>query len=218
MSSTRLSAWQGVELGTRMTALELSGGLLVYSPVAVDPAALSTLGEVRWVVAPSLFHHLHVGPWAERAEAWAAPELPTKRPDVPFAGVLDRVGEPFGDEVLVVPLSSFPMTREVVLVHRPSRTLIVSDLLFNFPPTAPWFTRAAMRCVGAYPGVRCSLLERFGMRKAAAREDFRQIFAEDFDRVILAHGDVVDEGGRDALARAYRWVGPLHLGHGAAAE
>lgn len=197
----------GIELGARMTVLELEGGLLVHSPVAVDPSVVASLGEVRWVVAPNLFHHLHVGPWAAHAtETWAAPGLPQKRGDLTFTGVLDAVGEPFGAEVLVVPLTSFPLTQEVVLHHRPSRTLIVTDLLFNLPRTAPWATRAAMWCAGAYPGVRSSLLERFGMRRAAARRDFAHLLAEDFDRIVLAHGEVVLEGGREAFSRAYRWL------------
>ncbi|HJK90500.1 MAG TPA: hypothetical protein RMH85_24130 [Polyangiaceae bacterium LLY-WYZ-15_(1-7)] len=201
----------GIELGARMSVLELEGGLFVCSPVPVEPARVrEALGEApRWVLAPNLFHHLHVGPWAEAAaEAWAAPGLPEKRPDVAFDGVLEEVGEPFGEELLVVPLRCIPLTNEVVLLHRPSRTLITTDLLFHIPPDAPWPTRAAMRCALAYPGPRASIVERLGMKRERAREELAFLLAQDFDRVVLAHGEVIESGGRKALAGAYRWLWP----------
>ena len=198
----------GLEVGARMTVLELDGGLLVHSPVALPPEALDHLGAPRWALAPNRLHHLHVGPWAEAGlETWAAPGLPEKRPDVPFHGVVTEASRPFGDEVEVKPLSCFPLTNEVVALHRPSRTLIVSDLVFNFPPEAPWLTRAAMRGLWGYPGCQTTLLERAGMRRGAARREIAAILEWDFDRLIMAHGEVIEAGGKAALRRAFRWLG-----------
>ena len=200
----------GLEVGARMTVLETSGGLLVHSPLPVDPAALAPLGTPRWVVAPNLLHHLYVGPWiAAGVEAWAPVGLAAKRPDLSFAGVLDTAGAPFGDEVAVFPLRCFAFTNEVVLLHRPSRTLVVTDLVFNLSPTAPWPTRAAFACLGGYPGCRTTLLERVGFDRAVARREIGLLLEQDFDRLILAHGDVVETGGREALAGALGWLGPL---------
>lgn len=198
----------GLDLGARMTLLELDGGVLVHSPVAVPVETAASVGRPRWVVAPNTFHHLHVGPWvASGIEGWCAPGLVAKRPDVAFAGELTERGSPFGDEVLVVPLTCFSLTNEVVLLHRPSRTLVVTDLLFNLAPTAPWLSRAAMACLCAYPGCSSSLLERVAMHRGRARDDLRGLLALDFDRVILSHGEIVETGGKDALAGAFRWLG-----------
>lgn len=198
----------GLEVGARMTVLELASGLLVHSPIDVAPSSLASIGEPRWVLAPNKMHHLYVGRWAEAGiEAWAAPGLPTKRRDVAFAGVIDSPGSsPFGDEVAVLPLTCFAMTNEVAVLHRPSGTLVLTDLVFNFPPTAPWTTRVGMRCAGAYPGCRASLLEQAGMRRAVARREINLLLGWDFDRVVLAHGDVIERGGKDALRQAYRWL------------
>ena len=77
----------GLEVGARMTVLALEGGLLVHSPVAVDPETVAHLGTPRWVVSPNKLHHLHIGPWIEGGlEGWAAPGLPEKRPDLAFSG------------------------------------------------------------------------------------------------------------------------------------
>src|SRR2546423_388073 len=85
----------GVEVGCRMTLARLPGNqLLLPSPVRPDAALraeVDTLGAVRWVIAPNRFHHLFVGHWLAaypNAQAYAAPGLPKKRPDVRFAAVL----------------------------------------------------------------------------------------------------------------------------------
>jgi hypothetical protein len=202
----------GLELGSRMTILQLAEGLLIHSPVDVDPKSVALLGEVRWVLSPNLFHHLHVGRWVEAgAEAWAAPGLSEKRRDVPFAGMISsKEQNPFGDEVRLYPLRCFPFSNEVVVLHQPSRTLLLTDLLFNFPPTAPWPTRLVMRCAGAYPGCRSSLLEQIEMHRDVARRELREILSWDFDRIVLAHGDVVESGGKAAMRNAYRWLDLLY--------
>lgn len=200
----------GLEVGARMTVIELTGGLLVHSPVALDPSSVAHLGELRWIIAPNLFHHLYVGPWAAAgAEAWCAPGLAKKRPDVAFKGELGGGAHPFGDEIELLPLSSFPMSNEVIVLHRPSGTLITSDLVFNIPPSAPAMTRAAMRCLGGYPGCRTTLLERVAMKRDVARKEIGAIMSRDYDRVIMAHGDIIETGGRDAIAGAFEWLGPL---------
>jgi hypothetical protein len=200
----------GLELGTRMTVLALPGGLLVHSPVALPPETIAHLGEPRWVLAPNLFHHLHVGPWAAAGlETWGAVGLAKKRPDVPFAGTPTAAAHPWGTELRVHALASFPLSNEVVLLHRPSRTLVVTDLVFHVQPDAPWATRAAMTLIGGYPGVRTTALERVGMQRAAARRDLAEILSWDFDRVVMTHGEVIETGGKDAVARAFSWLGPL---------
>lgn len=200
----------GLELGTRMTVLELSGGLLVHSPVARPPEDISHLGDPRWVLAPNLFHHLHVGPWAAAGlEAWGAVGLAEKRPDITFTGQPKGGAHPWGGDLRVHALTSFPLSNEVVLLHAPSRTLVATDLVFHIQPDAPWSTRAAMALIGGYPGVRTTALERFGMQRAAAREDLAEILSWDFDRVVMTHGTVVETGGKDAVASAFSWLGPI---------
>ena len=95
-----LPLWVG-DVGTRMTVLRLGGGdLLLHSPVSLDPAlraALDAIGRVRWVVGPSLVHHLFLGDYASAypaAELWGAPGLAEKRPDLRFHRVLDGAPMP----------------------------------------------------------------------------------------------------------------------------
>ncbi len=197
----------GVELGTRMTVLQLEGGLLLHSPVPLDPALLEPLGTPRWVFAPSKLHHLYAKPWIDRGlEAWGAPGLPDKRPDLTLSGIAEPGPTPFGDEVAWLPLRSFPITNEVALLHRPSGTLIVADLVFHVPPTAPWLTRAAMAVIGGYPGCCTTALEWVGMKRSLARREIGAIADWPFDRIVMAHGAVLESGGQAAWRRAYAWL------------
>jgi len=93
------------------------------------------------------------------------------------------------------------------VLHRPSRTLVVTDLVFNFSAKAPLFTRVAMSAMGGYPGCACTLLERMNMKRAVGRREIAAILEWDFDRVVMAHGEVLDSGGKEALRGAFRWLG-----------
>ncbi len=197
----------GVEVGARMTVLETDEGLLVHSPIDVDPQVVTAHGTPRWVVAPNRLHHLYVGRWLDAGlEGWAAPGLPAKRPDLSFHGVLDGAHAPFGDAIGVYPLACFPFTNEVVLHHRPSRTLVVTDLLFHITPAFPRATRAAFTCLCGYPGCRTTLLERIGFHRATARRELTALAALDFDRLVMAHGEVIPTGGKAAFREALGWV------------
>lgn len=200
----------GLEIGARMTVLELDDGLLLHSPIDVEPEVLAPLGEARFALAPNKLHHLFVDRWAEAGvETWAADGLAAKKPHVPFAGVPRTGTHPFGPGVEVVALECFPFTNEVVLFHERSKTLVVTDLVFNIPTSAPWPTRAAMWCACCYPGVETSLLERVGMKRDLARREISALLAFDFERIVLSHGELVEHDAKARFAHAYRWLGPL---------
>jgi hypothetical protein len=89
----------------------------------------------------------------------------------------------------------------VVFLHRASRTLVCLDLCFNVRRSSSLFTRAFMRANGAYGRFGPSRLFRYTMLSdaRAMRESVDRILAWDFDRVTVAHGDVLESGGREAL-------------------
>lgn len=198
----------GLEVGARMTALETGDGLLIHSPLAVDHGVVEAIGAPRWVVCPNKLHHLHAGPWLDAGlSGHAAPGLPEKRPDLRFDGVLDGAAHPFGDAIAVFPLTCFPFANEVVLLHRPTRTLVVTDLVFHFQADAPWTTRAAMTLMWGYPGCCTTVLERVGFHRDTARRELGALLNEDFDRLVMSHGAVIETGGKAALRGALRWLG-----------
>ncbi len=190
------------------------GELFLHSPVGLDPELrreLDALGTVRFGVAPNRFHHLFVGEYAAaypKLELFAAPGLETKRKDVAWHGVLgDETPSGWAGQLDQLFFRGYPLANEVVFFHPPSRTLLVTDLAFNIREDSPAATRFAYRLLGAYGRFGPSLLERVLMRdRPAARASLEGILAWDFERVIMAHGQLLPRGGRDALRAGYAWL------------
>ena len=204
----------GVEVGTRMTVASLpGGGLFVHSPVALDGelrAEIGALGEPRAVVAPSRFHHLFVPEWAKawpRAELWACPGLGAKRPDVKWTGLLGDTPEAaWRGEVEQVHFAARTLEDEVVFFHQGSRTLVCADAVFNLDVHPDWFTRLAAFGLGNR-GPGATWMERFLIRdRPAARAQLDRMLAWGAERIVLAHGGLVEEGGTEVLRAAYAWI------------
>lgn len=211
----RRQAFYGLPVGTRMTVIRLPGErLLLHSPVALDPALraeLDALGRVRYAVAPNRVHHLYAGRVAEHypgTRLWVAPGLDRKRPDLVFEAVLgDEAPEEWRDEVEQVFFRGRPYENEVTFFHRASRTLILCDLAFNFGPRTAAPTRLLMKLLRSYGRLGPSTLDPWLIRdRRAARESLQRILAWDFDRVIVAHGEVQESGGREILRQGYAWL------------
>ena len=211
----RPQTFYGLPVGTRMTVVRLAGDrLLLHSPVALDTglrAELDALGRVSFAVAPNRVHHLHAGEVATAypgTRLWVAPGLERKRPDLRFEAVLgDDAPAEWRDELAQVFFRGRPYENEVVFFHRASRTLVMCDLAFNFGPRSPAPTRILMKLLRSYGRFGPSTLDPLLIRdRRAARESLERILAWDFDRVIVAHGDVLDHGGHDLLRGGYSWL------------
>lgn len=213
----RPQTFYGLPVGTRMTVIRLAGGrLLLHSPVALDPELrreLDAIGRVAYAVAPNRVHHLYAGRVAQiypEARLWIAPGLERKRPDLRFEAVLgDEAPEEWRAEVGQVFFRGRPYENEVVFLHRPTRTLILCDLAFNFGPGTATPTRWLMKLLRSYGRLGPSTLDPWLIRdRRAARESLERILAWDFDRIIVAHGDVLERGGHAILSAGYAWLLP----------
>ena len=205
----------GMELGARMSVLRLGdGGLLLHSPVRLDPhlrAELDGLGPVRALVAPNRFHHLFVADYLAAfpdARGYAAPGLERKRADLGFYDVLDDEPPPlWAGRLDQLVFRAMPILNEVVFFHPATRTLIVTDLVFNVQRAESAIDRVLLRLDGVYRRVAIGRVERRFVRdRRAARAAIDRVLAWDFDRLVLAHGDVLEHGGREALRAAFAWL------------
>lgn len=203
----------GVETGSRMTVVRLSeGGLFVHSPVALDDECrrrVDELGEVRAVVAPSIFHHLHVGAWMAAypgAVFAACPGLEWKRPDLPFSCVIGDPAHPVWARDLDQVYFSARRENEVVFFLARQRTMICADALLNLSTHPLASTRLVARLMGnSAPGV--GHLEPVMIRnRRLARRQADRILEWDIDRIVLSHGAMVESGGREVMRRAYDWL------------
>jgi len=183
-----------------MTVLRLrDGSLLVHAPIAIDESlaqSLDALGPVRQVVAPNSFHHLFVTPCLQRypqAALWVAPGLPAKRSDLKPAGVLGMDQPPWAGELDTLVIDGAPKLREVVFFHRASRSVLVTDLLFNMTDPATFTTGLVLRLMGTYRRLAVSRAWRLYTKDRRAQQPTLQaLLAWPFERIIPAHGTVYD--------------------------
>jgi hypothetical protein len=211
----------GFEYGARMTVLRLPNGTLwIHSPVALTPDLrrdLDDLGPVAVILAPSRFHRLHVAEFAAaypEAEVHAVPaaaeklgKAPGKAPGKAKVKVSSLLGDDparaWADVLEQSQIRGSSLYDEVDFYHGASRTLILTDLCFNIPVTAPLATRVTAGALGILGRLSVSTTLRFSTRdRAAVRHSLERVLAWDFDRLILSHGDIVETDARPALERA----------------
>lgn len=203
----------GAELGVRMTVARLKNGdLWVHSPVRTTPeerGAIDGLGRVAHIVAPSKVHHLFAAELRTcypEARLYVAPGLAQKNRALTASEPLtDRPPTGWGGEIEQVPFAGAPAINETVFLF--GRTLIVTDLVFNYVSAESFGTKLFLTLDGAIGGLRASRLLRLCIKdKAAARASIERILAWDFDRIIVCHGEVLSSGGHDELRRAFRFL------------
>lgn len=191
------------------------GGLVIHSPLAFDdPAAaqIDALGPVRALIAPSRLHSMFLRAACARwphASVLAAPGLATRLADLPFTP-LPRAGTSpeLGDELLIRRVEGVPFIDEHVFLHLPSRTLIVTDLVFNVHAAQGFGMKAFLWVGGAWKRTAQDYFWRLLRRdRAAAARSVADILAWDFERVIVAHGDIIEGDARARMARALAWLG-----------
>lgn len=211
----------GLEVGTRMTIVRLNQHkLMVISPICLNEAIidqLDQLGQVSYIVSPNLYHHLFLNQFKQAypsAEIWVTSGLEHKRPDLQIDQVLsDRAVQSLGDiEALQVEGFStlsptgYELVNEWAFFHPKTRTLIVTDLAFHFDSSSSLITQLISRLLGGYQQLRPSFLEKMATRdKAQVKQSIQQILAWDFDRVIVAHGSILEQGGKQQFQQGYEW-------------
>jgi len=207
----------GFRYPTRMALVRLAdGGLFVWSPVALDDtlrAEVDALGPVTHIVAPNSLHHLFIADWAAawpEARVHAAPGLAKTRPGLTFHATLGDTPDPAWAGTLdQVIMQGNAITTEAVFFHRPSGTVIVTDLIQHLPDD--WFSgwRRLIakwdRMTGPEPAVPRKFRLAFTNRKAA-RAARDRLLAWPAERLVMAHGAPVTEDAAGLIRRAFAWL------------
>lgn len=215
----------GLSVGTRMTVIRLSDReLAVISPIQMDDAMvrqLDEIGTVSHIIAPNLYHYLFAAACKAlypNATFWAAPGLTSKKPDLAIDQTISNDGSKFlnGIEYTVfdgfrtLGLTGFETLNECVFFHSESRTVILTDTAFHFDNSFPLITQVATRVLGGYKSLSPSLLERVATQeKEKVRHSVEKVLAWDFERVIMAHGSIIENGGKQRFREGYEQF----LGH-----
>ncbi|KIW13159.1 hypothetical protein PV08_08346 [Exophiala spinifera] len=223
-----------IKFGGRATLVKLqTGDVAVFSPVALTSAVkakVNALGPIKYIIAPDVEHHLLVETWAKEypeAELFGPEGLPEKHPGLKFSHVYTakvRTDMPTTAEFDKEFSSEyFPMhpNKELVFYHRPTRTMIEADLLFNLPATEQ-FSKSGVdpksglltKLFGGIMNTRGDMVWQKRFLWYAASKGDRAGFAEsvkkiksswDVERIIPCHGDVIETGGKAIFDKAMAW-------------
>lgn len=205
----------GLWLPTRMTVIRMGPAkLALHSPIPIDDTlaqAIAALGEVTLIIAPNNFHNIFLRKTCERypqAQLWGSPGLPKKKPDLVFTGILDKGARPPWSDVLApFFLDGAPGMSETIFIHRPSKTLIAVDSFFNLRSAKNGFSRFMLKFTSSYGKAAQSRIWRMMVKdKKAMAESTRPLFAEDFERVVMAHGAVLTEDAKATFEKAVAWL------------
>lgn len=208
----------GFHYPIRMAVIRLSnGGLFIWSPIPLAEelcADVDRLGRVEHIVAPNSLHHLFISDWKRAyptAKVYAPPGLRKKRKDVDFDCDLENA--PTADwraEIDNVVMEGNLITTEVVFFHIKSGTALFADLLQQLPKN--WFSgwRAHVARLDLMVDVEPNVPRKFRaafVKRRVARHALERILSWPTQKVLMAHGTPVTEGGKAFLARAFRWLG-----------
>ena len=135
-------------------------------------------------------------------------ELMAKRRDVPWHGVLGNAPEPgWARDIEQCLFRGSRFQEEAIFRHKASATLIVVDLLESVWPEDEWIYRVFARLAGTWQRPTLTHDQRLLFRdRDAARASLARIMAWDFDRIILAHGRLVEHDGKRVMREAFRWL------------
>lgn len=206
----------GMHMGARMTvARRPDGSLFVYAPFTItdeDEAAIREKGELRDIVAPSPGHYTGIKNFAERfpeATLWVLPGLEKKVEGIPYQ-VLKEAPESWKEDFDCLLFDGPRFASEWVFCHKASRSLLLTDLSFHLPRPVTPVNRIAGRLNDVGRRFGTSRAWRTMMKlgdKPRENQHVQTMLGWDFERIVAAHGFVVEKNPKAQLRSAFRFLG-----------
>lgn len=217
--------FRGFPYPTRMVVASIENGALwVWSPVKLSAelrADVDALGRVAHLVSPNKLHHLYLAEWKQAypdARLWGPSSTIKRHAQLSFGPPLeDAPPQEWGPDLDQTWFrGSFAMD-EIVFLHRPSRSVIVADLIEAFGDAFldkhySWWQRQVARFGGItarHPHAPLDWRVSF-TKRAAARAARAKLLGWEVERVIMAHGEWCRSDGHAYLERALAWLGPAN--------
>ena len=211
---------KGLEIGTRTTVVRLGdGSLWLHSPGPDTGAAYRALireGEVRHLVAPNAFHYLYLEQASRlfpQALLWGPGAVARKRPRLTLQRLSDEPPPAWDTDLDLQALKGL-VSQEYAFYHRPSRSLILTDLLFHLFPEGA-LSRLLLGLGGVSGQLTGSgLVSRIWLRdRRALHQSLKAVAAWDFQRILMSHGRIVEVDARQRFNQALDWILEPQTGH-----
>lgn len=189
----------GVDLRRSYAVIRHDDSLTLLSPTDVmDVDAISSLGQVKHIVAPTRFHDTGMRTASAHfpeAELWGVSGLSSLLPGLPLQELnTECIPEGWSGHVQCILIEGMPKVSEHVLWHSKSATLITSDLIFNIRSLADPWTKIFYKLNGAWerPGPT-RIFRSFIKDKSAFARSIQRVRELPIQRILPAHGQVIDQ-------------------------
>jgi hypothetical protein len=210
-------AFLHIPFPTRMTVVRLpSGAVWLHSPIPADDSLVeqvAAIGPVAHLVAPNSIHYSWIGAWRARfpeAQVWAVSRLDGgAAAQMPPHRTLGQAPPPEWEDAIDQLVVEGSRVFEADFLHRPSRTLILTDLIENFEKERfrSRFYRWLARLGGViHPDGKTPIDLRRTFPRAALKAAVERMIAWAPDRIIVAHGRCYPDAAVAELRRAFRAV------------
>ncbi|KAI1001381.1 hypothetical protein K3495_g6819 [Podosphaera aphanis] len=235
-----------LRVGGRATIVKLATGMLaVFSPVTLTPTVrakissiTSTPDPVGYLIAPNIEHHIFLSSWSSAypkarvigMEPLAQKRIALNRTD-PTITLLDwstlftsqnkreiTISPEFDAEFDYEYIDGH-INRELVFVHKPTKTLIEADLLFNLPATEQYsrsdedpagglFSKAVKKLDSTKgDAIWQKRITWYGLvrDRPSFTESIRIIDSWDFTNLVPCHGDSILGSAKSIFKRVFDW-------------
>lgn len=201
----------GTQLRLRMTIVRLSeGDLWIHSPTPLSATLvqeIEQLGNVVYIVGASNGHNSWLCQWHEQypdAQLHVSAGIPAKV-ELKSYTVLDG-GDLWQPDLLQAAMPGVPFFNESVFLHTSTKSLIVTDLIQHYDHVMPKGLRARIakslfgllgfkdKCVA--PPLKMGFVRK---DKAGFVKFIETVKSWDFDKIIVTHGDIIDEDAKDTF-------------------
>ena len=198
--ATEFKVFGLIQLNGRCTIIRCNdGSLWVHSPVRMSSglkAEIDQIGTVKYLVAPSLFHHLFVGEWSKAypdAQVYAPKGLHRKQPNLKVDHTLSKTESyAWSNEIEHVFLAGMPAVNEFLFYDRVSQTVLITDLCFYFPE-ATGFTKLYLKLNKVYQKLNTPLLFKSVIKdKSAFKASMSELKAWEVKHLSLCHHSILE--------------------------
>ncbi|HEU0030291.1 MAG TPA: hypothetical protein VFQ53_06660 [Kofleriaceae bacterium] len=196
----------GVTIPLRSMLVESDEDSILISPVGTDEERAAVGRDLTTLVAPSLLHHLHLQHAADvmqPRDIWVPPGLTDKLPTLRSVRVFGLDAWPHHDQLDFAIVEGAPKRNEIVFFHRPSQTLYTADLFFHILEPEGALSPIALRALGVHKRfAMMKMWKRWVEDEAAFKRSMAEILAWDFERIVMAHGEIVATDARAMVEHA----------------
>jgi hypothetical protein len=197
-----------MSLPIRTTVVSLSRAKVMISPGSrLKLKDYEEVQNLTHIVAPNLLHCEGLARAHEvypKAEIWGCSDEVADKAKLQVDRSFNNSPWPFSDELTPIEIRGMPKIKEIVFVHHASKSLIVTDLCFNLVSMSGLGPFLVLSIFGTYQRFGVS---RLYLKYVKNQQEFllslSQVFAHDFDNIIMSHGDIVLGNGRELLLKAF---------------